>query len=71
MKSVCLLALLIVSLSFPIAADSQQKKTPALNRPPQLVRTTTRHELRRFAYGGTLTLSGAPAGFDYDRRLVA
>jgi hypothetical protein len=26
------------------------------------VRTTTRHEVRRFAYGGTLTLIGAPEG---------
>lgn len=62
MKSVCPLALLIVSLLFPIAVDSQQKKAPPPNRPLQLVRTTTRHEVRRFAYGGTLTLSGAPAG---------
>lgn len=62
MNSVCLLLLLTLSLSFQIVAVSQQKNTPALNRPPQLVRTTTRHEQRRFAYGGTLTLSGAPAG---------
>jgi hypothetical protein len=62
MNSVCLLVLLTLSLSFPIVAVSQQKNTPELNRPPQLVRTTARHELRRFAYGGTLTLSGAPAG---------
>lgn len=61
MNSVCILVLSL-SLSFPIVAVSQQKKTPELNRPPQLVRTTTRHELRRFAYGGTLTLIGAPAG---------
>lgn len=62
MKSVCSLALLIVLLLFPIAADSQQQKTPPPNRPLQLVRTTTRHEVRRFAYGGTLTLIGAPEG---------
>lgn len=62
MNSVCLILLLTLSLSFQIVAVSQQKNTPALNRPPQLVRTTTRHEQRRFAYGGTLTLSGAPAG---------
>lgn len=62
MKSVCVLVLLIVSLSFPIASFSQQKKTPPLNRPLQLVRTTTRREVRRFAYGGSLTLIGAPEG---------
>ena len=39
-----------------------QKKTTESNRIPQLVRTTTRHELRRFAYGGTLTLVGPPEG---------
>lgn len=62
MNSVCILVLLTLSLSFPIVAVSPQKKIPELNRPPQLMRTTTRHELRRFAYGGTLTLIGAPAG---------
>lgn len=32
--------------------------TPA----PQLTRSSTRHETRRFGYGGTLTIYGAPAG---------
>ena len=38
-----------------------QNKTPA---PPAqlLTRTLTRHEVRRFGYGGTLTLVGAPRG---------
>jgi hypothetical protein len=62
MKTVCLLVLLVISLSVPSAAHSQQKKTPPLNRSPQLVRTTSRHEVRRFAYGGTLTLIGPPEG---------
>lgn len=39
---------------------AQQKKAPELNRTPQLVRTTTRHELRRLAYGSTLTIIGPP-----------
>ena len=60
--SACALVLIVAFLSFPASAVSQQKKTPELNRPPQLVRTTTRHELRRFAYGGTLTVIGAPEG---------
>ena len=62
MKSLCSLVLLGCSLLFPIAAHSQQKKTPPPDRPLQLVRTTTRHEVRRFAYGGTLTVIGAPEG---------
>lgn len=62
MKSVRPLALLFVSLWFPGAVNSQQKKTPPLNRAPLLVRTTMRHEVRSFGYGGTLTLIGAPEG---------
>jgi hypothetical protein len=60
--SACALVLIVAFLSLPAAALSQQKKTPELNRPPQLVRTTTRHELRRLAYGSTLTVIGAPEG---------
>ena len=56
------LVLVIAFLSFPASALSQQKKAPELNRPPQLVRTTTRHELWRLAYGSTLTIIGAPVG---------
>jgi hypothetical protein len=41
-------------------AVAQQKKAPELNRTPQLVRTTTRHDLRRLAYGSTLTIIGPP-----------
>jgi hypothetical protein len=54
---------LTLSLSFLTAAgQSSQKTTPPLNREPQLTRTTTRHEVRRFAYGGTLTVIGPPEG---------
>lgn len=62
MKSlaVCALILFAASLLLPTAVVPQQKKTPELNRIPQLVRTTSRHELRRFAYGGTLTVVGPP-----------
>lgn len=60
------LVLFILSFSFtfdlPNTALAQQKKTLDPNRPLQLVRTTPRHEVRRFAYGGTLTVVGAPAG---------
>jgi hypothetical protein len=36
--------------------------TPALAQSPLLTRTTTRHETRRFSYGGTVTVIGAPRG---------
>jgi hypothetical protein len=62
MKSVYQLVLLVCSLSVPITGDFQQKKTPLPVRPLQLVRTTMRHEVRRFGYGGTLTVIGAPEG---------
>ena len=61
--SVRLLLCATALLLSPAVVAAQQKKTPELGRtPPQLVRTTTRHELRRFAYGGTLTLIGPPDG---------
>jgi len=47
-------------LLFATAVVAQQKKASELNRPPQLIRTTTRHDLRRLAYGGTLTIIGPP-----------
>ena len=58
----CAVVLTTASLSFSTTAVSQQKKTPNVNRPPQLVRTISRHESRRFGYGGTLTVIGAPQG---------
>lgn len=64
--SVGALVLLPLFFSFtfnvPYTALAQQKKAPDPNRPLQFVRTTVRHEVRRFAYGGTLTLVGAPEG---------
>src|SRR5437660_6935192 len=50
------------ALNLPNTPLAQQKKIPDPNRPLRLARTTIRHEVRRFAYGGTLTLVGAPAG---------
>lgn len=47
-------------LLFATAVVAQQKKASELNRTPQLVRTTTRHDLRRLAYGSTLTIIGPP-----------
>jgi hypothetical protein len=59
-----LLSVLALLLCFNTTSTTlaQQKKNPDPNRPLQLVRTTPRHEVRRFGYGGTLTIVGAPAG---------
>jgi hypothetical protein len=38
------------------------KPAPPPATPPALTRTATRHETRRFSYGNTLTIYGAPAG---------
>ena len=62
MHFACALLLITLSLSLPNTALSQRKKMPEPNRIPLLVRTTARYELRRFAFGGTLTLIGAPEG---------
>jgi hypothetical protein len=50
------------SLSPLSRSVAQQKKALDPNHVSSLVRTTVRHEVRRFGYGGTLTLVGAPAG---------
>jgi hypothetical protein len=64
-NSLLLTLILIVS---PMIVFAQQKNkrdavatTPAATM-PALTRTTIRHEVRRFGYGGTLTILGAPAG---------
>jgi len=68
MKFLSTIAVLLLTLFFlfalnvPNTARAQQKKTVEPNRQPKLVRTTLRHETLRFAYGGTLTIVGAPAG---------
>lgn len=60
----CLLALVCAGRT---SAQGQKKdKKDAVqanqNAQPLLTRTTSRHENRRFGYGGTLTLIGAPNG---------
>jgi len=54
-----LLALTLLSTS-PLFAP-QKNKAPAV-APVFLTRTATRREVRRFAYGGTVTIIGAPKG---------
>jgi hypothetical protein len=54
---------LAVFLSQP-ATPAQKKdgKNALVTSAPTLKRTTSRHEVRRFAYGSSLTILGAPAG---------
>ena len=53
---------LTLFLAASVSVKSQQKQKPAPTPQPQVVRTTVKHELRRFAYGGTVTIIGAPDG---------
>jgi hypothetical protein len=61
---VCLFCIVLLLLT--TAASAQQKKNaPAPTSAaiaPKLTRTTSRHEVRRFGYGSSLTILGAPAG---------
>lgn len=52
---------LTLFLLVPSAISQQKKKQPPA-REPQLVRTIVKHEMRRFGYGGTVTIVGAPDG---------
>ncbi|MDQ1728408.1 MAG: hypothetical protein QOD33_533 [Pyrinomonadaceae bacterium] len=62
MQALPALLLLILLVPCSNTAVAQRQTTPVVAPSPQLVRTTTRHELRRLAYGGTVTVVGAPAG---------
>lgn len=42
--------------------SSASQKSPAVPPPVLLTRTATRHEIRHFGYGGTVTIVGAPKG---------
>lgn len=56
-------ALLFVSiLSFPSSVAAQKDKRTSQPSAPTLTRSTMRHEIRRLGYGGTVTISAAPAG---------
>lgn len=54
--------ILLALVFFHSAALAQQKDKNAPQTTGALTRTTTRHEVRRFAYGSSLTIVGAPAG---------
>lgn len=61
---ICALVVLPLFQESISAQSSKDKKNAgsATTQPPRLRRTTTRHELRRFAYGSSLTVIGAPSG---------
>ena len=56
-------ALLLLALLIPPPVSFSQEKKAAAALPTEfLKRTTTRRETRRFNYGGTVTVIGAPRG---------
>ena len=59
-----LMGLLVCALFLGPAsfASAQKKGVPAPPSGPLLKRTVSRHEVRKFAYGGTVTVVGAPQG---------
>lgn len=65
MANLLLFCAILLSLSEEVVSAQQREKknaTAVSQAPPALKRTTSRHEVRRFAYGSSLTLLGAPAG---------
>jgi len=60
MRIKILLILLCLAAAFVPSASAQKKNSPVLSG--LLTRTVSRHEARRFGFGGTLTVVGAPRG---------
>lgn len=58
--AVFICALHVCASAQPTARQTKKIDTPTA--PPALTRTTTRRETRRFAFGNTLTIVGAPVG---------
>lgn len=52
----------VLIISFSPIVTAQKDKKPLQSTSPMLTRTTPRHENYRFAYGGTVTIVGAPTG---------
>src|SRR5258705_2492418 len=59
-RSLTLFALLLLLATAVVAQPKKASGGPGLIPTPQLVRTTTRHEVRRLPYGSTLTIIGPP-----------
>lgn len=60
--SLLLFLALATLLSQSVASAQKKDKKSASVMPPALKRMTSRHEVRRFNYGSSLTIVGAPAG---------
>ncbi|HEY8225292.1 MAG TPA: hypothetical protein VIG25_08460 [Pyrinomonadaceae bacterium] len=56
------LLLLVVTVLAASPLFALQKTKPPVVAPVLLTRTSTRHEARRFGYGGSITIIGAPRG---------
>ncbi len=61
-KPLIVLLLFLVLTTAPLVSVSQENKTAAALPTQLLKRTTTRRESRRFNFGGTVTVIGAPRG---------
>ena len=61
-KILCLSGGLLTALLLSDSVAAPQKQSVVSVAAPMLTRTATRHESRRFAYGGTVTVVGAPQG---------
>lgn len=61
-KLVLVGAVIIVLAANSTVLAQKNKKGPIVPAGPLLTRTSTRHEVRRFGYGGTVTVVGAPRG---------
>ncbi len=61
-SSIFTFSLSVLSVLFLSPVLAQQGKQTKQDATPPLTRTTSRHQTFRFAYGGSLTVIGAPAG---------
>jgi hypothetical protein len=53
---------ILLSVAFTSTSQENKMTTVAQAAAPLLTRTVSRHEVRRFGYGGTVTVVGAPQG---------
>lgn len=61
-KSAYITTIILALVFFPSTIVAQKKDQNIPQTTGALTRTTTRHEVRRFGYGSSLTIVGAPAG---------
>ena len=61
-KRIVIWTLVVVTLLAASPLFALQKTKPPVVAPVLLTRTSTRREVRRFGYGGTVTIIGAPKG---------